>query len=181
MDPRDTHLTLITGGSRSGKSAHALRLAQARDARRSEYPPYFIATAEALDEEMTARIAHHRAVRPADFRTIEEPLALTETIGELRDKAGVVVLDCLTLWVANLMGAHLSDRAITAQAEELAHVLSGAPFPAIVVTDEVGSGLVPMDPVGRRFRDLLGWTNQKVALAADEVLLMVAGYPLTVK
>jgi adenosylcobinamide kinase/adenosylcobinamide-phosphate guanylyltransferase len=171
-------LTLITGGSRSGKSAYAIMLATAdRNATRR----YFIATAEGLDDEMRARIAHHRATRPSTFITVEEPISLQAAIAPLIGRADVAVLDCLTLWVSNLIGKGLDDGAILAEADTLAAVLRQAPFPIIVVTDEVGWGIVPDHPTARRFRDLLGWTNQKVAQVADRVLLMAAGYPLRLK
>jgi len=171
-------LTLITGGSRSGKSAHAIVLATTDpDAVRR----YFIATAEALDDEMRARIAHHQATRPSSFITVEEPVGLQTAIAALGGHADVAVLDCLTLWVSNLIGKGLDASEIIAQADTLVTALRQAPFPIIVVTDEVGSGIVPDNPIARRFRDLLGWTNQKVAQAADRVLLMAAGYPLRLK
>ncbi|HLH75781.1 MAG TPA: bifunctional adenosylcobinamide kinase/adenosylcobinamide-phosphate guanylyltransferase [Candidatus Binataceae bacterium] len=175
------HLVLVTGGSRSGKSAHALELAaQAADRKRA--PAFFIATAQALDEEMAARIARHRAARPARFRTIEEPVALIEALGGVEDNPGsVVVIDCLTLWLSNLIARALSDEAVVSQAEALARTLTLARYSSVVVSGEVGSGLVPIEPLGRRFRDLLGWTNQLVARAADRVILMVAGCPLVIK
>ena len=169
-------LRLITGGSRSGKSTHAIATADATAARR-----YFIATAEALDDEMRARIAHHQATRPPEFVTVEAPLDLEAAIVALESCADVAVLDCLTLWVSNLIGASLDDGAILARADALAAALRRASFQIIVVTDEVGWGIVPDHPVARRFRDLLGWTNQKVAQVADEVLLLAAGYPLRLK
>ena len=170
-------VTLITGGARSGKSAHALALAhQAPGARR-----FFIATAEALDDEMHERIAHHRANRSADFATIEEPLAIGAALSELASSADIVVIDCLTLWISNLLMAGRDDGAILSEARGLAAAMADAPFASIVVTDEVGAGIVPDNPTARRFRDLLGWTNQAVAQAADRVVLMVAGYPLRVK
>ena len=171
-------LTLITGGSRSGKSTHAIPLATAAA---SSSRCYFIATAEALDDEMRARISHHQAARPSEFVTIEAPLELEAAIAALASRADVAVLDCLTLWVSNLMGQGLDDNAILARADALAAALRRAPFQIIVVTDEVGWGIVPDNPVARRFRDLLGWTNQKVAHVAAEVLLMAAGYPLRLK
>jgi adenosylcobinamide kinase / adenosylcobinamide-phosphate guanylyltransferase len=171
-------LTLITGGARSGKSAHALELASA-DA--TAMRRFFIATAEALDDEMRSRIAHHRAARPHEFETIEEPTALCTAVDSLNGRADVVVLDCLTLWISNLLGIGLSDSAILADADALADTLAHATFRSVVVTDEVGWGIVPEHAVARRFRDLLGWTNQKVARVADEVLLMAAGYPLRIK
>ena len=171
-------LTLLTGGSRSGKSSHAITLAtaEATVTRR-----YFIATAEALDDEMRSRIAHHRATRPADFATIEAPVDLQTALADLAARADVVVIDCLTLWISNLMGKGLSDEQILAEADALAAALRRTQFDVIVVTDEVGWGIVPDNPVARRFRDLLGWTNQKVARVADQVMLMVAGYPLRLK
>jgi adenosylcobinamide kinase / adenosylcobinamide-phosphate guanylyltransferase len=170
-------LTLITGGARSGKSAHSLTLAQqAPGARR-----FFIATAEALDDEMRERIAHHRASRSADFATIEEPIAIGAALLELASRADIVVVDCLTLWISNLLMARRSDEEILAEARGLASAVADAPFASIVVTDEVGSGIVPENALARRFRDLLGWTNQTLAQTAERVVLMVAGYPLRVK
>jgi adenosylcobinamide kinase / adenosylcobinamide-phosphate guanylyltransferase len=171
-------LTLVTGGSRSGKSTHAIMLATADPAVTYRY---FIATAEALDDEMCARIAHHRTTRPSEFITVEEPVGLEGAIAAISTKADVAVLDCLTLWVSNLIGKGLDDKAILAEADTLSAALRRAPFPIIVVTDEVGWGIVPDNPVARRFRDLLGWTNQKVAHVADRVFLMAAGYPLRLK
>jgi adenosylcobinamide kinase/adenosylcobinamide-phosphate guanylyltransferase len=170
-------IILVTGGSRSGKSAHGLKLA-------SEHPrarKVFIATAEALDEEMAVRISRHKAERAPNFTTIEEPLKLAEAVTELNGKADAVVIDSLTLWVSNLMCGDASDAAFKAEASALAMALAGADFASIVVTDEVGSGVVPDNPTGRRFRDLLGSANQEIARAAAEVILVVAGYPLKVK
>jgi adenosylcobinamide kinase / adenosylcobinamide-phosphate guanylyltransferase len=170
-------ITLITGGSRSGKSTHALKLAE--EYRRK----FFVATGEALDEEMQARIETHRATRPSDFRTVEEPINIVAALEILDTSADLVIVDCLTLWVSNLMlRAAMNNEAVLAAADRLATALKRASFASIVVTDEVGAGIVPTDYAeSRRFRDLLGWTNQKIAAAADEVLLMVAGYPLKVK
>ncbi len=173
------HLTLITGGSRSGKSAHALELA--REGPGADTRRFFLATAQALDEEMRARIEHHRAARRAEFETVEEPLALLAAVSALDRRADVLVLDSLTLWIANLIGASMSDQAIMAEAGALAEALRQARFISFVVTDEVGCGIVPEHPLGRRFRDLLGQANQELAKAADRVLLMVAGYALRAK
>jgi adenosylcobinamide kinase/adenosylcobinamide-phosphate guanylyltransferase len=170
-------VTLITGGARSGKSAHALTLAQQAPGTRR----FFIATAEALDDEMHERIAHHRASRSADFVTIEEPTAIGTALLELAGRADVVVVDCLTLWISNLLMARRSDEKILAEARGLAGTMAGAPFASIVVTDEVGAGIVPENAMARRFRDLLGWANQAIAQTADHVVLMVAGYPMRVK
>ncbi|HEY6298367.1 MAG TPA: bifunctional adenosylcobinamide kinase/adenosylcobinamide-phosphate guanylyltransferase [Candidatus Binatus sp.] len=170
-------ITLITGGARSGKSQQALKLALPYQRK------FFVATGEALDDEMTARIEFHRTTRPPDFQTVEEPVQVVSALDELRNSADLVVLDCLTLWMSNLMHRHgTDDGPVLAQADQLAATLKEAPFASIVVTDEVGSGIVPTDHAeSRRFRDLLGWTNQKVAAVADQVLLMVAGYPVKVK
>jgi adenosyl cobinamide kinase/adenosyl cobinamide phosphate guanylyltransferase len=161
-------LTLITGGARSGKSAHAIALATADTtiARR-----YFIAPATGLDDEMRARIAPHQATRPP---------ATVDPSGA-SNSSDISVRDCLTLWVSNLMAAGLNDATILSRADTLAMVLRQSSSHFVVVTDEVGWGIVPDHPVARRFRDLLGWTNQKIAQVADEVLLMVAGYPLRLK
>jgi len=170
-------MTLITGGVRSGKSSRAIALAMEQEAARR----FFLATAEALDDEMRARIARHRAARPSGFETIEEPLHLSVVLQTLVGRADIVVLDCLTLWVTNLMERGFDDDAIIAEGEALATALTQAPFETIVVSGEVGWGIVPENPSARRFRDLLGWINQRLARAADTVLLMAAGYPLRVK
>lgn len=129
---------------------------------------------------MRARIAHHRRSRPLEFETIEEPRQLGAAVKSLHGRAGVVVIDCVTLWIANLLQEY-SDDAILGEVDALTNAIHHAPFPTIMVTDEVGWGIVPDNPVARRFRDLLGWSNQKVAQAADELLLMAAGYALKLK
>ena len=170
-------ISLITGGARSGKSSHAIKLAQAFKGNRF----YFIATGQALDIEMATRIEHHKATRPAHFMTVEEPLDPTIALAALEARADGVILDCLTLWISNLMGIGADDDSILKSADRLASALTRASFSSVVVTDEVGAGVVPEYPDGRRFRDLLGWTNQKIAAVANDVLLMVSGYPMRVK
>jgi adenosylcobinamide kinase / adenosylcobinamide-phosphate guanylyltransferase len=169
-------LTLITGGCRSGKSARAITLGSAASASRK----FFIATALPIDDEMRARIAHHRRSRPAAFETIEEPVRLVAALESLHSRADVVVVDCLTLWISNLL-QECSDEAILAEADAIANFTVQEPFATIIVSDEVGWGIVPDNPVARRFRDVLGWANQRIARAADEVLLMAAGYSLRLK
>ncbi len=170
-------ITLIAGGARSGKSQQALKLAL----------PYqrkvFVATGQALDDEMTARIEFHRTTRPPDFQTVEEPVQVVAALEKLGDSADLVVLDCMTLWISNLMQFHATDDGLVlAEVDKLAAALKDASFASIVVTDEVGSGIVPTDHAeSRRFRDLLGWSNQKVAAVADQVLLMVVGFPVKLK
>ncbi len=171
------HITLITGGARSGKSSRALELAAAADAGRR----FFIATGEALDTEMAARIAHHKRTRPSEFETIDMPTDIVSALRSIEDKAAVAVVDCVTLWISNLMRTEAVDDAILAAADSLTAALVQANFASFVVTDEVGMGIVPEYQSGRRFRDLLGWTNQKIAAAADEVILMVAGCALKLK
>jgi adenosylcobinamide kinase / adenosylcobinamide-phosphate guanylyltransferase len=170
-------ITLIIGGARSGKSMQALKLAHPYKQK------FFVATGEALDDEMTARIEFHRTTRPPEFQTVEEPVQIVAAFQKLGNRADLVVLDCLALWISNLMMRNNGDDGATlAEADKLATALKQASFASIVVTDEVGSGIVPTDHAeSRRFRDLLGWTNQKVAAVADQVLLMVAGYPLKIK
>jgi len=175
----DSQLVLITGGSRSGKSAHALKLAleRATGSRRA----FFLATAQAIDDEMRSRIEHHRADRPALFETIEEPVEVCRAVRKLEAGGGVLVIDCLTIWISNLLAADRSNEAILMEVRDLASLLRSAPLQTYVVSDEVGSGIGPMEPLSRRFRDLLGWSNQIIRAAAAQVLLMVAGYPLRVK
>ena len=168
-------ITLITGGARSGKSTHALKLALPHKRK------FFIATGQALDDEMTARIEFHRETRPREFTTVEAPVQVVPALERLAERADIVVVDCLTLWVSNLMQLHHDDELILAEADRLAKILKLATFASIVVTDEVGMGIVPEHPIARRYRDLLGWTNQKIASVADDVLLMVAGYPIKAK
>jgi adenosylcobinamide kinase / adenosylcobinamide-phosphate guanylyltransferase len=170
-------ITLISGGARSGKSAYALKLAGERAGARRVY----VATGEASDEEMAARIARHKEERPADFATIEAPVKLTSALRDLSGRAEVVIVDSLTLWVANLMEIYPAEEAFRREYLTLAQVLTRAPFDSIVVTDEVGSGIVPDNAVARRFRDRLGLTNQRIARAAGEVFLLVSGLPLKLK
>jgi adenosylcobinamide kinase/adenosylcobinamide-phosphate guanylyltransferase len=173
-----TRLTLITGGARSGKSRYALALAQERA---KGGRAFFLATAQILDAEMAERVARHRSARPARFETVEEPIAVATRLESLAGIAAVAVIDCVTLWVSNLLCAQLSDEAIMAEAELLVHALRSVSFPTIVVSGETGCGIVPENPLARRFRDLLGSVNQLIGTAADALILMVAGYPLRVK
>ncbi len=140
-------------------------------------PPWtYIATAEAGDAEMAARIEGHRARRGADWRTIEAPRDLAPALAACG--AEPVLVDCLTLWLSNLM---LAEADIEAQATQLEHILATARGPRVLVANEVGSGIVPATPLGRRFRDLQGVLNQRMAARADRVILTVAGLPLALK
>ncbi len=165
---------LIGGGARSGKSSRAIQLARESGTTRA-----FVATAEGLDDEMRDRISRHQRERGADFETLEAPLALVQAIDGIR--SDVVVVDCLTLWISNLLCRDESDAAILARAEELIERLARRDRTYILVTNEVGLGLVPDNPLGRRFRDLTGTINQRMAAAADEVYFGMMGLMLRVK
>lgn len=162
-------LTLLLGGARSGKSTLAVQLA-----RSSGRPVVFVATAEARDAEMAARIARHRAQRPAGWTTVEEPLELRAAVAAAPSDACVVV-DCLSLWVANLLERGRADEEVEAEARDAAVLSAGREPPTVAVTNEVGLGLVPATELGRRYRDVVGRVNAAWAGAADEAALVVAG------
>ena len=168
-------IILITGGARSGKSQYAERRALEMGGR-----PLYVATAEANDEEMAQRIAEHRKRRGTQWRTIEEPLELSEALLAERGKTDCALVDCLTLWISNLLIRH-DDKYAREKVEELIEQLPRLNFHLVFVTNEVGSGIVPDNPLARKFRDLAGWTNQRMAQAANEVILMVAGVPIIAK
>jgi adenosylcobinamide kinase/adenosylcobinamide-phosphate guanylyltransferase len=165
----------VLGGARSGKSRFAI------DAQPSGARVTFLATAQAGDADMAARIACHRAERPPHWRTVEEPYDLVLQLRTCCADADAVVVDCLTLWVSNLMLRGDADAWIVKQGEELAALLAQGLALVTLVSNEVGEGVHPPTEDGRRFRDLLGTVNQRVAAAAERVVLMVAGLPLTVK
>lgn len=163
-------MIFLLGGARSGKSSAAVRLAVA-----SGRPVTFVATAEAGDEEMAARIAAHRAERPADWDSVEAPLELLAAVSSA-DAGRFLVVDCLTLWVANLVGAGRSSGEIIAEARLVAEALRARP--GVVVSNEVGLGVVPANALARRYRDDLGAVNALFAAAAKRSLLLVAGRAL---
>jgi len=166
---------LVLGGARSGKSRFALGLAAAAPG-----PRAYLATAEALDDEMRERIARHREERGGDWTTVEEPLDLPGRLAKLAAGHGAVIVDCLTLWVSNLL--HADPAGAEARFDDLVAALPAAGGAKVVlVANEVGMGIVPENPLARRFRDLAGRLNQQVAAAAGEVHLVVAGIPLRVK
>jgi len=160
-------MTLLLGGAASGKSRSAAALAA-----RTGRSVTVIATAEALDDEMAARIARHRRERPQGWAVIEEPLDLTGAVERAR---GATIVDCLTLWVSNLLGDDLGDEEIADRAAAAAKACAARPEPTIVISNEVGSGIVPMHPLARQYRDVLGRVNAMFADEADVVALMVAG------
>jgi len=165
-------LTLVLGGAASGKSAFAEALVAG-----SARPRLYIATAQASDPEMRAKIARHIAVRGAGWQTVEAPLAVADAIAAASSDAAIL-LDCATLWLGNLMFA---DRDIDHETNRLLLNIATSPAPVVVVSNEVGLSPVPDHPLSRRFRDVQGLLNQRLAAAADLALLVVAGLPLVLK
>jgi adenosylcobinamide kinase/adenosylcobinamide-phosphate guanylyltransferase len=165
--------TLVLGGARSGKSAIAERLVLSAGLR-----PLYIATGRAWDDEMASRIAHHRARRGPAWTTIEEPLALADALGRHAAADAAILVDCLTLWVTNLM---LAESDVEAETAALAAVLPGLPGRIVVVSNEVGLGIVPDNAMARAFRDHAGRLNQAVAAVAAQVVFTAAGLPLVLK
>ncbi|MCB2055350.1 MAG: bifunctional adenosylcobinamide kinase/adenosylcobinamide-phosphate guanylyltransferase [Geminicoccaceae bacterium] len=163
---------LVLGGARSGKSRFAEELVSRRSG-----PLVYLATAQARDEEMTRRIADHRARRGDRWATREVPIDLAPALAA-EDEGSILLVDCLTLWLANLM-EHEAD--LDAAAEELCRVLTRTARPVVLVSNEVGLGLVPATPLGRRFRDAAGRLNQQVAAVVDDVFFVAAGLPLRLK
>lgn len=176
-------LTLITGGARSGKSAQALKLAGPFPSR------VFVATAQAFDDEMTRRIEAHQEERRGAFETLEEPMELATALRRIPPSVDVVVVDCLTVWLGNLTyAAEQRGEAWLTEPRESQSVMdfldllgTTLPWHLVLVSNELGMGLVPMEPMGRAFRDLAGRVNQEVARRAQQVLFMVSGLPMTVK
>ena len=176
---QETHqgsVTLVLGGVRSGKSRYAQQLAeQSRDV-------VFVATAKVTDDEMRAKIDRHREDRPKDWLTVEEQLELPKVLAQHELNSEVIVVDCLTIFAANLLEAEgKNNDAIDRRVEDLCEALRVVRCTVVLVSNEVGSGVHPVSPLGRRYRDLLGEINQKVARVADDVVLMVAGLPLALK
>lgn len=170
--PEGAGVTFVLGGARSGKSRFAERFVTSLPR-----PWVYIATAEAHDEEMAARISEHQARRAAGWRTIEAPHELPEAI-RLAPKGAVVLVDCLTLWLSNIMHGPFDIGGASDQLEDALHARETA---TVLVSNEVGLGLVPETPLGRSFRDAQGRLNQRIAAIASRVVLVVAGQPLIVK
>ena len=170
-------VTLILGGARSGKSRYGEDLIEDRLGTTYRAATY-IATAEARDNEMAARIAQHRARRGQAWHTVEEPLALADALSLYTDPERPVLVDCLTLWLSNML---LADREIERETATLVEVLCEVKGPALLIANEVGYGVVPDNALARRFRDAAGRLNQTVAGAADSVVLVAAGLPVVLK
>jgi adenosylcobinamide kinase/adenosylcobinamide-phosphate guanylyltransferase len=178
-------LVLILGGARSGKSSYAQSQAE-----ETGKPVTFIATAQALDEEMSTRIRKHRAERPAAWETLELPFGIASQVGQL--KSDIMILDCITLLVSNLVMQYAKDdlvdetpfmQALQKEVNELIKTIREPERKQdwLVISNEVGLGLVPAYQMGRVYRDGLGWANQRLARAADQVVFMVAGIPTVIK
>ena len=165
--------TLILGGVRSGKSRQAEMLA------RPHATVTVVATATADDEEMAARIAAHRRDRPRDWAVIEEPLRLGAAITRAASQSGAVIVDCLTLWLSNLL--ERDPEALAAETTALVQALTDSSAECILISNEVGSGIMPINPLARRFGDAAGSLHQELGRVCDRVILMVAGIPVRIK
>lgn len=171
----NSRFILISGGARSGKSRYAERRATELGRRR-----IYVATGEVKDEEMARRVSEHKKRRGDDWGTIEEPMEVPATLLEQRGRTDCALVDCATLWLSNLILRRDAGFA-EAKVEELLATLPQLGFHVVLVSNEVGWGIVPDNALARRFRDLAGWANQRFAAAADEVVLTVAGIPMALK
>lgn len=170
-------IIFIIGGCRSGKSKYALKMAEEL----SEDKKVFIATCVPHDDEMKQRIAQHQKERSHSWNTIEEPVQLPEIIAERGKQANVILVDCLTLWITNLWLEANSQKKLEDHVSQLVHVLKEAHCPVVLVSNEVGTGIVPENKLARQFRDSMGWVNQAIAGCSNKVIWMVAGIPVTIK
>lgn len=168
-------ITLVLGGARSGKSSYAQRLAEERWAH-----PLYLAPAETLDDEMAERVKKHRQQRGPRWACAEEPLDVARVILASTPKRDGVLLDCATLWLTNVLLKE-GEPAVKTRKQALLGALQNSPTDVIIVSNEVGMGIVPESPLGRDFRDLQGWLNQDLAAVADTVLFILAGLPLALK
>ena len=169
-------MIFITGGCRSGKSRYALDYADSHFSKR-----VYLATAEVLDEEMARRVQLHKNARGPQWRTVEEPIEIVDTVIRIGHEVEVILLDCLTLWLSNLLLKWNDESKINHEVDRLMATFRQSQATLIVVTNEVGMGIVPDDPLGRRFRDLAGSINQRMAAVADQVVFMVSGIPIFLK
>jgi adenosylcobinamide kinase/adenosylcobinamide-phosphate guanylyltransferase len=169
-------MILITGGCRSGKSRFALDYANQHFSKK-----IYLATCEALDQEMAQRIEHHKKMRGPEWHTIEEPIEISDQIKLHGDEVEVILLDCITLWLSNLLMRRKDDAEIVEEISRFIDTIKEKQTSLILVSNEVGLGIVPEDPLGRRFRDLSGMANQKIAEAVNKVILMVSGIPILLK
>ncbi|MBI4684410.1 MAG: bifunctional adenosylcobinamide kinase/adenosylcobinamide-phosphate guanylyltransferase [Nitrospirae bacterium] len=166
-------IVFVTGGARSGKSFFTMSEALKIKGRKA-----YIATAEALDAEMKERIEKHKKDRGDEWDTYEEPLDISDAINKIKDKYSVILVDCLTLWLSNLL---INDKVVEKEISRFLDSLSSTSCTLYIVSNEVGMGIVPENELARRFRDLAGMLNQKAAEIADDVYMVVAGIPLKIK
>ena len=169
-------MIFITGGCRSGKSRFALDYANQHFSKK-----LYLATCEALDEEMAQRIEHHKKMRGPEWQTIEEPVEIADKIKQYRDRVEVILLDCITLWLSNLLTKGNDDLKIMDEINRFMEMMKPTPTSLIVVSNEVGMGIVPADPLSRRFRDLSGMINQRITEVVDTVIFMFSGIPIFLK
>ncbi|MBU2541164.1 MAG: bifunctional adenosylcobinamide kinase/adenosylcobinamide-phosphate guanylyltransferase [Candidatus Omnitrophica bacterium] len=169
-------IIFILGGARSGKSAYAVKLAKGLDKKVA-----FLATCLPLDKEMKERISLHKKKRPAHWQTFEQPKDLTPTLRKICPKFNVIIIDCLTILISNLLGQGLKCAAVENRIAKMLKILKQSKPTSIIVSNEVGLGIVPENALGRRFRDLAGRVNQNVAARANDVFFMVSGLPLKVR
>jgi adenosylcobinamide kinase/adenosylcobinamide-phosphate guanylyltransferase len=175
------HISFITGGARSGKSSFAEKTALKFGA-----PLGYMATAQTLDNEMDERVRRHRERRGAEWTTIEEPLHLSQALARCDGQYQAILVDCVTLWLSNLLfkyedAGELSDERIFEDLQRLKSTLQGMVTPVILVSNEVGMGIVPDNSLARMFRDIVGTANQTLAAAADEVHVVISGIPLKLR
>ena len=183
MEPK-LGITFVTGGARSGKSAYAVELGK-----RSGGPVVYLATAEPIDDEMRARIARHQAERPAEWRTIEEPLELAHRVEDEVEPGATVIVDCMTVWLGNVLEQHdqkeptldAANVYALGEVERLGRLAVDRQLSLIAISNEVGGGIVPADPLTRSYRDLLGEVNQRLASMAETVVLLVSGIPVDLR
>jgi adenosylcobinamide kinase/adenosylcobinamide-phosphate guanylyltransferase len=166
----------ITGGCRSGKSRYALDYVNRHFSKK-----LYLATCEVLDQEMAQRVENHKKMRGPEWQTVEEPLEVVEKVRRYGDEAEVVLLDCITLWLSNLLLKWDDDSKVTGEVDRLIETLKKSQTSFLIVSNEVGMGIVPADPLSRRFRDLSGTANQRIAEVADTLILMVSGLPIFLK
>lgn len=169
--------TFVTGGCRSGKSSYAQQYAESLASGNRLY----VATLQPMDPEMEKRVTNHQAQRDASWYTIEEPYDIVRVIEEEQEKAAVILVDCVTLWVTNLFMAEQSEEEILAFVERFAEAAAASTVPVVTVSNEVGMGIVPDNVLSRQFRDIQGAANQRIAAKASRVVFTVSGIPMTVK
>ncbi|MFO8049306.1 MAG: bifunctional adenosylcobinamide kinase/adenosylcobinamide-phosphate guanylyltransferase [Desulfosudaceae bacterium] len=168
---------LVTGGCRSGKSAYALGAAEKMDASQR----YFLATCEPADDEMRARVDRHKQERGDHWRTLECPVKIAAAITDIQDSEAVVLVDCLTLWMSNLLATSEDQAELERWIAGLSRAVARAAASVILVSNEVGCGIVPENRLARLYRDMVGLANQRLAESVDRVVWMVSGMPVTVK